>query len=125
MLTPSSCLCDIKVLFWRLLALPRANFAVTSSLCAYKYGFVMQSIRAGVIKANNAYKFILPESWSEQKIANIQSGNFCMVNIYSTLLVPWPFFCADSLMWPVIMQLHGSSGSNGTADHLFSKDLES
>lgn len=45
----------------------------------------VQAIRAGVIKANNAYRFVLPNSWSEQRIANIQSGNFCMVSSASAI----------------------------------------
>ena len=42
----------------------------------------MQSIRAGVINYKDAYRFSHPKSWREQKIANIQSGNFCMVSIW-------------------------------------------
>jgi len=42
----------------------------------------LQSLRAGVIKAKDSYQFVLPESWVEQRIANIQSGNFCMVRVH-------------------------------------------
>ena len=43
----------------------------------------MQSIRAGVINYKDGYRFSHPPSWKEQKIANIQSGNFCMVSSQS------------------------------------------
>lgn len=40
---------------------------------------LLQAIRAGVIKPNpEYYSFALPETWSEQKISNTLSGNFCM-----------------------------------------------
>ena len=39
----------------------------------------MQSLRSGVINAKDSYRFSLPPSWKEQKIANIQSGNFWCV----------------------------------------------
>ena len=39
-----------------------------------------QAIRAGVIDVTkDPYRFALPPSWKPGKIANIQSGNFCMV----------------------------------------------
>ena len=41
---------------------------------------LLQAIRAGVINVKDSYRFSHPASWKEQKIANIQSGNFCMVS---------------------------------------------
>ena len=45
------------------------------------YQCQMQSIRAGTIDVSGgqAYRFSLPPSWKEGKVANIQSGNFCQV----------------------------------------------
>ncbi|KAK9808421.1 hypothetical protein WJX73_003065 [Symbiochloris irregularis] len=35
------------------------------------------SLRAGSIDPTTPYKFAVPPTWKEEKIANIQSGNFC------------------------------------------------
>eukprot|EP00877_Chromochloris_zofingiensis_P014811 jgi/Chrzof1/9584/Cz04g08120.t1_PPD6[v5.2] len=35
------------------------------------------AIRAGTVDPNNPYRFALPPSWKEAKVANIQSGNYC------------------------------------------------
>lgn len=35
------------------------------------------AIRAGTVKPDRPYTFILPASWSEDRVANIQSGNYC------------------------------------------------
>ena len=56
------------------------------------YTMRLQSIRAGVIDAGDSYKFMIPESWSEQKIANILTGNFCMVTSLSWV---WNTSCLD------------------------------
>jgi hypothetical protein len=37
------------------------------------------AIRAGSINIDEPYRFALPPSWKEGKVANIQSGNFCQV----------------------------------------------
>ena len=39
---------------------------------------LLQAIRSGVIRADDSYSFSLPPGFSEQPVANIQSGNFCM-----------------------------------------------
>jgi hypothetical protein len=35
------------------------------------------AIRAGTVSAERPYRFALPPSWSERKVANIASGNYC------------------------------------------------
>lgn len=44
-------------------------------------GCTLQAIRAGSINIDRdePYRFALPPSWKEGKVANIQSGNFCQV----------------------------------------------
>ena len=37
-----------------------------------------QAIRAGNINMSEPYRFAVPPTWREGKIANIQSGNFCL-----------------------------------------------
>lgn len=37
-----------------------------------------KAIRAGAIDIKEPYRFALPPTWHEGKVANIQSGNFCM-----------------------------------------------
>ena len=39
----------------------------------------MQSLRSGQIKVENVYTFSVPTNWSQEQVANIKSGNFCMV----------------------------------------------
>ena len=41
-----------------------------------------QAIRAGSINISEPYRFALPPSWKEGKVANIQSGNFCQVSVF-------------------------------------------
>jgi hypothetical protein len=35
------------------------------------------AIRAGTVDPQKPYRFALPPSWSERKVANIASGNYC------------------------------------------------
>lgn len=35
------------------------------------------AIRAGTVDPSNPYSFALPPTWSERKVANIASGNYC------------------------------------------------
>eukprot|EP00884_Botryococcus_braunii_P009120 jgi/Botrbrau1/18209/Bobra.53_1s0068.1 len=35
------------------------------------------ALRAGTVNRENPYRFALPPSWKELKVANIQSGNYC------------------------------------------------
>lgn len=35
------------------------------------------AIRAGTVDPNDPYRFALPPTWREGKVANIQSGNYC------------------------------------------------
>jgi hypothetical protein len=35
------------------------------------------ALRAGTVDREKPYSFMLPPSWSERKVANIQSGNYC------------------------------------------------
>ncbi|KAK9844560.1 hypothetical protein WJX74_004051 [Apatococcus lobatus] len=36
------------------------------------------SLRSGQISAENVYSFSIPTNWSQEQVANIKSGNFCM-----------------------------------------------
>jgi hypothetical protein len=50
------------------------------ALLSVSTAHALQAIRAGVIDATKApYRFALPPTWHEGKVANIQSGNFCQV----------------------------------------------
>ena len=35
------------------------------------------ALRAGTVDRENPYKFLVPANWSEKKVPNIQSGNYC------------------------------------------------
>ena len=54
--------------------------ATMVSLCAW------QAIRAGNIDMSQPYRFAVPPTWREGKIANIQSGNFCLPRCGTSLL---------------------------------------
>lgn len=43
---------------------------------------LLQAIRSGVINAEDSYRFEVPSSYREVGVANIQSGNFCMVLLH-------------------------------------------
>ena len=41
--------------------------------------WLSQALRSGVINGDDSYRFEVPSSYREVGVANIQSGNFCMV----------------------------------------------
>lgn len=42
-------------------------------------GTCLQSLRAGTVDSSNPYRFDIPPTWSEQRVSNTQSGNYCQV----------------------------------------------
>ena len=46
---------------------------------------LLQALRSGVINGEDSYRFEVPSSYREVGVANIQSGNFCMVMLFSKL----------------------------------------
>lgn len=68
---------------------------------------LLQAIRSGVINAEDSYRFEVPSSYREVGVANIQSGNFCMVLLHyhpahaSKLLSFWEhtrFWCSQIVL---------------------------
>lgn len=52
---------------------------------------MLQAIRSGVINAEDSYRFEVPSTYREVGVANIQSGNFCMVLLCHHLILASQF----------------------------------
>lgn len=48
--------------------------------------WLLQALRSGVINAEDSYRFEVPSSYREVGVANIQSGNFCMVLLFASCM---------------------------------------
>ncbi len=51
---------------------------VDCSFCCW-----LQALRSGVINGSDSYSFEVPSNYREVGVANIQSGNFCMVSTFT------------------------------------------
>lgn len=68
-----------------------------TQFCDVVSAWLLQALRSGVINGEDSYRFEVPSSYREVGVANIQSGNFCMVLLFAscmfcqiTVWLPWP-----------------------------------
>lgn len=59
---------------------------------------MLQALRSGVINAEDSYRFEVPSTYREVGVANIQSGNFCMV-LLCHYLIPADDFISLAVIW--------------------------